>query len=155
MPLQEGIGFLHRARVLLLFVFFHGNAGKRRASEPAAVRRLTHDDDVIAHFRRFLRDEAVNDFILAHKTDGRRVHQTVRVVRGIENRVSADVRYAERVAVARDPAKDFFRDAPGLIGFQIAETEHVHTADDARAHAHHIAHCAADARGRALKRNDL
>ena len=80
-----------------------------------------------------------------------RVDQRVRLIDAVEDRLAADVRKAEAVAVEADAAGHAVHDAGGVGVVDRPEAQGVHDRDRARAHRDDVADDAADAGGRALE----
>jgi hypothetical protein len=128
--------------------------GERGAAEPALVGRLAdqHEHGVLD----LLGHTAPQHAVPGRDPDRHHVDEAVVLEAPVEAGVSAQVRHAERVAVVGDAANDAAHDvahADALVG--VAEAQRVEHAGDAGAHAHHVAHDAPDARGRALDGQNL
>lgn len=90
-----------------------------------------------------------------HRARAQRVHQRIALVGGIEDGLAADVRQAERIAVATDASHHTVDHATGIRGVRRTEAQLIHHRDRARAHRHDVAHDAADAGRGALVRLDV
>ena len=90
------------------------------------------------------------DLLVPHHADAERVDQRVAGVRRVEDRLAADVRQAEAVAVAADARDDPGQHPVGVGGVERPEAQRVHHRDRAGAHREDVADDAADAGRRAL-----
>src|SRR3989344_3320353 len=153
--LQKGIRFVHCSRVLLFLFFVEYDVRKRRSAETRRIRWFTNQTDVVADLPRLCRNEAMNHLVFAHDTMAHDVDEATCVIRFIEFGITAEVRNAERIPVARDAAGDFLCNGPRLLRLQIPEPQRIHETNHAGAHADNIANVSPHARRCAFVGNDL
>ena len=142
---RERIADLHRRALLRgavveLLAREHG-----RAADPVAAGRRAVEDDEVAGAGRLRAHEPLD----REQADAHRVHEAVVAVGLVEDRLAADRRHADAVAVVADAA-DRAREVPVGLG----EAEPVEERDRTRAHGHDVAQDPADAGRRALERLD-
>src|SRR5207249_10252702 len=106
--LLEGIADLHAGSLGSLLLGLAEPGGRQHADSTDAVasRRGSKEHSKVSDTRRFSEDEPV---ALEH-ADAHHVHQRVFGVGLVENRLSADRRDTDGVAVARDPADNSLED---------------------------------------------
>ena len=133
-----------------------------RFGRPGRLERLrgehAHAADAVAAGLRAVQDHLVADagrlgqvqVLVAEDADAERVDQRVAEVRRVEDRLAADVRQPEAVAVATHAGHDPGQHAMGVGRVERAEAQRVHHRHRARAHRQDVADDAADAGGRAL-----
>ncbi len=119
----------------------HRDAADAVAAGPGAV-----EDHLVADAGRL---GEVQVLVLEH-ADAQGVDQRVAEVGLVEDRLAADVRQAEAVAVATDAGHDPGQHPVGVGGVERAEAQRVHHRDRPGAHREDVADDATDARGGAL-----
>jgi hypothetical protein len=140
--LEERVGQLHRAAIV---VGAERVGGERRAAEAAVVRGLAdeHEHPLV----RALGHAAAHHAVRRRDADRHDVDEHVAVEARVELGVAAEIRHAERVAVVRDALHHSAYDvAHGDAGARVSEAQRIEHADHLGAHAHDVAHDAADAR---------
>ena len=90
------------------------------------------------------------EVLVAQHADAEGVDERVRLVDAVEDGLAADVRQAQRVAVAADAGDDPGQHPVGVVGVERAEPQLIHHSDRARTHGDDVADDAADSGGRTL-----
>ncbi len=116
-----------------------------RAADPVAARSRPEEDDGVPGRA----GAGAGDAVGGDEADAHRVHQAVVAVGDVEDRVAADGRDADAIAVVADALHRALEMPVGL-----AEAEPVQQRDGPRAHGDDVADDPADAGGRALERLD-
>jgi hypothetical protein len=152
--LGEGVAHLHGGELLRAAArrFVEGlRREDGHAADAVEAGTGTEQDDLVADAGRERQVQVLD----AHRARAQRVDERVALVGRVEHRLAADVREAERVAVAADAAHDAVDDATGVGVVGRAEPQLVHDRDRAGAHRHDVADDAADAGRGALVRLDV
>ena len=156
--LEERVGDLDGAPVVLLLLLVEDLGGKGTPAEARIIRGLPDEDDHVWLVLRLGRHGRVNDVLLGNDTQRHDVHQAVVIEGLIEVDIAREARNPQRIAVLPDALDDTVHDpfrAVGVLAVRVAEAQGIGAGDDPRAHAVHIAHDAADAGGGALIRQHL
>ena len=143
---RERIADLH-ARALVLVVLVQVLRGQdARPADAVAAGGGAEEHDQVAGARRARAHELVG----AQQADAERVDERVVTVGGVEDRLAGDVRDADAVAVAADPAHDPAEQLARALLVERAEPQRVAQRDRPRAHREDVAQDPAHARGGAL-----
>ena len=150
-PLEERIGELHRRPPVLAAEPLRGEGG---AAEAALVGRLADQHEGPRALA--LGHPAPQHAVPRGEAHGHDVDEAVPVEGAVEGDLAAQVRHAERVAVARDPLHHAAGHVARLHAAPwIAEAQDVEHSHDLGSHARHVPHDPADSRRRPLDRQDL
>src|SRR5690606_7495330 len=133
-------------RALLLDVFIELGGSHGCAADTVAASLCSEIDDWKADAFGL----RIEDRVRLGEARRKRVDQNIAVVARVEINLTADRRYAERVAVAADAGHHAGDEVSRLRMIRLAETQRIHGCDRARAHGGHVAQDAADARCRTL-----
>ena len=146
--LHEGVANLHRG-ALGRHAVFEGLGGQnRRAANSVAARARAEQHHLVAHASG---GGQVNVLVL-HDANAQRVHERIALVTRVKDRAAANIRQAERVAVAAHAGDHAVHHARGVGMRDLAKAQLVHDGNGPCAHRQDVAHDAANARGRALVR---
>ena len=147
---HERIADLDRAALLLGGFLGQIFGGERRAREAVASRGRADVENGVAHA---LGRAAARVLFMPEHAETEGIHQRIAFVGLVEINFARNGRDAEAVAIMRDAADDAGEQATYIPGWKsVAETQGIDRADWPRTHGKNIAHDAADAGGRSLKR---
>src|SRR5690606_16694974 len=133
-------------RALLLDVFIELGGSHGCAADTVAASLCSEIDDWKADAFGL----RIEDRVRLGEARRKRVDQNIAVVARVEINLTADRRYAERVAIAADAGDDAGDEVSRLRMARLAATQRIHGSDRARRHGTHVAQDAADARCRTL-----